>query len=58
MKLNKEEGSTLTALTVDGDYVLDSCSEQDFDDHGCSKFSWWRLTVEPEEVNVLVGQPF
>ena len=27
MKLNEEESSSLTALTVDGDYVLDSCSE-------------------------------
>ena len=32
-KLNEEESSSLTALTVDGD----SCSEQDFDDRGCSK---------------------
>ena len=24
-------------MTVDGDYVLDICSERDFDDHGCSK---------------------
>ena len=31
------ENSSLTALTEDGDYVLDSCSEQDFDDHRCSK---------------------
>ena len=36
-KSNKEESSTLTALAVDGDYVLDSCSERDFNDHGCSK---------------------
>ena len=34
---NEEESSTLTASTVDGDYVLDSCSERDFDDRGCSK---------------------
>ena len=32
-KSNEEESSS---LTEDGDYVLDSCSEQDFDDHGCS----------------------
>ena len=36
-KSNEEESSTLMALTVDGDYVLDSCSERDFDDHECSK---------------------
>ena len=36
-KSNEEQSSTLTALTVDGDYVLDSCSERDFDDRECSK---------------------
>ena len=36
-KSNKEESSSLTALTEDDGYVLDSCLEQDFDDHGCSK---------------------
>ena len=36
-KSNEEESSTLTASTVDGDYVLDSCLERDFYDHGCSK---------------------
>ena len=36
-KSNEEESSTLPASTVDGDYVLDSCSERGFDDHGCSK---------------------
>ena len=35
-KSNEEESSSLTALTEDGDYVLDSCSERDFDDRGCS----------------------
>ena len=30
------ENSNLTALTEDGDYVLDSYSERDFNDHGCS----------------------
>ena len=25
------------SLMVGGDYVLDSCSERDFDDHECSK---------------------
>ena len=34
---NEEDSSSLTALTEDGDYVLDSCSERDFDDRGCSK---------------------
>ena len=37
LKSNEEESSCLTALTEDGDYVLDSCSERDFDNHGCSK---------------------
>ena len=36
-KSNEGESSTLAALTVDGDYVLDSCSERDLDDHGCSE---------------------
>ena len=36
-KSNEEESLILTALTVDGDYVSDSCLERDFDDHGCSK---------------------
>ena len=36
-KSNEEESSTLTALTVGGDYVLDSCLERDFYDRGCSK---------------------
>ena len=36
-KSNEEESSSLTASAVDGDYVLDSCSERDFDDHGSSK---------------------
>ena len=35
-KSNEEESSTLMALT-NGDNVLDSCSERDFNDHGCSK---------------------
>ena len=30
-KSSEAESFTLTALTVDGDCVLDSCSEQDFD---------------------------
>ena len=34
-KSNEEESSSLTALTEDGYYDLDSCSERDFDDHGC-----------------------
>ena len=44
-KSNKEESSTLTALTVDGDYVLDSCSKRDFYDHGCSKVNEVFLVV-------------
>ena len=38
-KSNEEESSSLTASTVDGDHLLDSCSKRDFDDHdhGCSK---------------------
>ena len=36
-KSNEEESSILTALTVDGDYVLDASLERDFDDHGCSE---------------------
>ena len=23
-----------------------------------AKFSWWRLTAGPDEVNLLVGRPF
>ena len=23
-----------------------------------TRFSWWRLTAEPDEVNLLVGRPF
>ena len=39
--------SNLTALTDDGDYVLnsESCSERDFDDHGCSKANELFLVV-------------
>ena len=37
MKSNEKESSTLTASTVDGDYVLDFCSERDYHDRGCSK---------------------
>ena len=44
-KSNEEESSSLTASTVDGDYVLDSCSERDFDDHGCSKTNKLFLVV-------------
>ena len=44
-KSNEEESSCLTASTVDGDYVLDSCSERDFDDHGCSKTNELFLVV-------------
>ena len=44
-KSNKVENSSLTALTEDGDYVLDSCSERDFDDHGCSKTNELFLVV-------------
>ena len=36
-KSNKEESLTLMALTVVGDYFLDSCSERDFDDHECNE---------------------
>ena len=45
MKSNEEESSTLTALTVDGDYVLDSCLERDLYDHGCSKVNEVFLVV-------------
>ena len=38
-KSNEEDRSTLTASTVDGDYVLDFCLERDFDDRGCSKIN-------------------
>ena len=34
LKSNEDESST---LMVDSDYVLDSCLERDFDNHGCSK---------------------
>ena len=33
------------ALTEDGDYVLDSCSERDFNNHGCSKINELFLVV-------------
>ena len=39
------ENSSLTALTEDGDCALDSCSERDFDDHGCSKTNYHFLVV-------------
>ena len=42
---NEEESSSLTALMEDGYYVLDSCSERDFDDHGCSKTNELFLVV-------------
>ena len=42
---NEEESSSLTALTEDGDYILDSCSERDFYDHGCSKTNELFLVV-------------
>ena len=57
-KSNEEESSSLTALTEDGDYVLDSCSERDFDDHGCSITNELFLVVEQEEVNLLLRRPF
>ena len=44
-KLNEEVSSSLTALTVDGDYVFDSCSKRDFDDRGCSKTNELFLVV-------------
>ena len=44
-KSNEEETSSLTALTEDGDYVLDSCSERDFDDHGFNKTNKLFLVV-------------
>ena len=39
------ENSSLTALTEDGDYFLDSCSERDFDDHRYSKTNELFLVV-------------
>ena len=60
-KSNEEESSTLTALTVDGDYVLDSCSERNFDDHECSKvYEVFLVAIDvwAAEVNLLVGRPF
>ena len=44
-KSNEEESSSLMALTVDGDYVLDSSSEWEFDDHGCNKTNELFLVV-------------
>ena len=44
-KSNEEESSTLTALTEDDDYVLDSCSERHFDDHGCNRTNELFLVV-------------
>ena len=41
----KAESSSLTALTEEGDYVLDSCSERNFDNHGCSKTNKLILVV-------------
>ena len=44
-KSNEEESSEFDSPTEDGDYVLDSSSERDFDDHGCSKTNKLFLVV-------------
>ena len=57
-KSNKEETSSLMALTVDGDYVLDSCSERQFYDQGCNKTNEIFLVVfDMSGQNLLLGQP-
>ena len=60
-KSNEEESSTLTALTVDGTmFWTPAWSETSMimDVAKLTRFSWWRLTARPDEVNLLVGRPF
>ena len=58
-KSNEEESSTLTALAVDGNYVLYSCSERDFNNLECSKTielcRWWLMTGQED---FLLWRPF
>ena len=38
-------GREYIASTVDDDFCLDSCSERDFDNHGCNKTRFFLVTI-------------